>query len=161
MVACLLLVFATGFSSFAQVKKENTSVKINIEKDTVINYKKPQKSVTEGSVTVEGKQINYNAVAGTLILKNDLDTPTLSMSYVAYFQNDEKDNSQRPITFIYNGGPGSATIWLHMGAWGPQRVFINDTSRTKAPYKTVNNDYSLLDVSDLFLLTRLEQVSVK
>ena len=74
------------------------------------------------------------------------------MSYVAYFQNDEKDNSQRPITFIYNGGPGSATIWLHMGAWGPQRVFINDTSRTKAPYRTVNNDYSLLDVSDLVFI---------
>ena len=64
------------------------------------------------------------------------------MSYVAYFKNDEKDQSQRPITFIYNGGPGSSTIWLHMGAWGPQRVYLNDTSRTKAPYKTVNNDYS-------------------
>ncbi|HSN10388.1 MAG TPA: hypothetical protein VLS85_15210, partial [Hanamia sp.] len=62
MIACLVLVFTTGFSSFAQMKKENTSVKINIEKDTVINYKKPQKSVTEGSVTVEGKRINYNAV---------------------------------------------------------------------------------------------------
>ena len=127
MIGCILLVFATGFSSFAQVKKENTTIKVNIEKDTVINYKKPQKSVTEGSVTVEGKRINYNAVAGTLVLNNNLDTPTISMSYVAYFQNDEKDNSQRPITFIYNGGPGSATIWLHMGAWGPQRVFINDT----------------------------------
>lgn len=152
IIGSILLVFATAFSSFAQLKKENTTVKINIEKDTVINYKKPQKSVTEGSVTVEGKRINYNAVAGTLILKNDLDTPTLSMSYVAYFQNDEKDRAQRPITFIYNGGPGSATIWLHMGAWGPQRVFINDTSRTKAPYKTVNNDYSLLDASDLVFI---------
>lgn len=152
MVACVILMCATGFSAFAQVKKENTTVKINIEKDTVANYKKPQKSVTQGSVTVEGKRINYEAVAGTLVLKNDLDTPTISMSYVAYFQNDEKDNSQRPITFIYNGGPGSATIWLHMGAWGPQRVFINDTSRTKAPYKTVNNDYSLLDVSDLVFI---------
>ncbi|MDE3185450.1 MAG: peptidase S10 [Bacteroidota bacterium] len=152
MIACLVLVFTTGFSSFAQMKKENTTVKINIEKDTVINYKKPQNSITEGSVTVEGKRINYEAVAGTLILKNSLDTPTLSMSYVAYFKNDQKDNSQRPVTFIYNGGPGSSTIWLHMGAWGPQRVFINDTSRTKAPYKTVNNDYSLLDVSDLVFI---------
>lgn len=151
MVACVFFLFATGLS-FAQTKKENTTVKINIERDTVINYKKPQTSVTEGSVTVEGKRINYNAVAGTLVLKNSLDTPTLSMSYVAYFKNDEKDNAQRPITFIYNGGPGSSTIWLHMGAWGPERVFINDTSRTKAPYKTVNNDYSLLDVSDLVFI---------
>ncbi|MGN6804170.1 MAG: S10 family peptidase [Ginsengibacter sp.] len=152
VVASLFLLVATGLSSFAQTKKENTCVKIDIQRDTVINYKKPQTSETEGSVTVEGKRINYNAVAGTLVLKNNLDTPTLSMSYVAYFKNDEKDNAQRPITFIYNGGPGSSTIWLHMGAWGPERVFINDTSRTKAPYKTVNNDYSLLDVSDLVFI---------
>ena len=146
------LAFATTYPSLAQVKKENTTVKINIERDTLINYKKPHKSVTEGTVTVEGKHIDYKAVAGMLILKNAVDSPTLSMSYVAYFQNGVKDPSQRPITFIYNGGPGSATIWLHMGAWGPQRVFINDTSRTKAPYKTVNNDYSLLDASDLVFI---------
>src|SRR5690348_8847206 len=93
MVACVLFLFATGLSSFAQAKKESTTVNINIERDTVINYKKPQTSVTEGSVMVEGKRINYNAVAGTLVLKNNLDTPTISMSYVAYFKNDEKDNA--------------------------------------------------------------------
>ncbi len=152
VVVCILLASLAQPLLFAQVKKENTSVKVNVEKDTAINYRKPQKSVTQGSVTVEGKRIDYDAVAGTLVLKNNLDTPTVSMSYVAYFKNDEKDNAKRPITFIYNGGPGSATVWLHMGAWGPQRVFINDTSRTKAPYKTVNNDYSLLDASDLVFI---------
>jgi carboxypeptidase C (cathepsin A) len=152
MVACIVLVFATGFSSFAQMKKENTTVKVDIGKDTINNYKVPEKSITQSSVNVEGKRINYNAVAGTLVLKNTLDSPTISMSYFAYFKNDEKDQSKRPITFIYNGGPGSATIWLHMGAWGPQRVYIDDTSRTKAPYKTVNNDFSLLDVSDLVFI---------
>ena len=56
MTVCLALLFATGLTSFAQVKKENTTVKVNIEKDTVVNYKKPQKSITHGSVTVEGKR---------------------------------------------------------------------------------------------------------
>ncbi len=140
------------FPSFAQVKKESTSVKIDFQKDTLINFKKPQKSITQGSVTVEGKRITYEAIAGMLVLKNKLDSPTITMSYVSYSKNDEKDASKRPITFIYNGGPGSATIWLHMGAWGPQRVFLNDTLRTKAPYKTVNNDYSLLDASDLVFI---------
>ena len=149
--SCFVLLFAISFSSFAQIKKESTSVKVDISKDTVINFKKPQKSVTHGSVTVEGKRINYDATTGTLILKNNEDTPTISMSYVYYMKSDD-DPSQRPITFIYNGGPGSATIWLHMGAWGPQRVYLNDTSRTKAPYKTVNNDYSLLDASDLVFI---------
>lgn len=151
-LAFIVIFFAMSYSSFAQEKKESTTIKVDIKKDSAINYKKPQKSITEGSVTVEGTKINYEAVAGTLILKNQLDTPTISMSYDAYFKNDEKDPSKRPITFIYNGGPGSATFWLQMGAWGPQRVFLNDTSRTKAPYKTVNNEYSLLDASDLVFI---------
>jgi len=146
--------FVLNLSLHAQQRKETTSVKVDIRQDSTFNnnYKKPQKSVTHGSVTVEGKRINYEAVAGTLVLKNNADTPTISMSYVAYFKDDEKDGSQRPLTFIYNGGPGSATLWLHMGAWGPQRVYLNDTSRTKAPYRTVNNDYSLLDASDLVFI---------
>lgn len=143
--------FFLNFTVHAQMQKPTTSVKVDIKQDSIINYKKPQKSVTHGSVTVEGNKINYEAVAGTLVLKNNLDTPTLSMSYIAYFK-DVDDAAQRPLTFIYNGGPGSATIWLHMGAWGPQRVYLNDTSRTKAPYKTVNNDYSLLDASDLVFI---------
>lgn len=152
ILVCLGFVVSTVYPSLAQVKKENTTVKINIEKDSLINFKKPHKSITEGTVTVEGKRIDYKAVAGLLLLKNKLDSPTITMSYVAYFQTNGKDPSERPLTFIYNGGPGSATIWLHMGAWGPQRVFINDTSRTKAPYKTVNNDFSLLDASDLVFI---------
>ena len=151
--SCLIvMVILFTFPSFAQVKKESTSVKIDFQKDTLINFKKPQKSITQGSVTVEGKRISYEAIAGMLVLKNELDSPTITMSYVSYSKNDEKDASKRPITFIYNGGPGSATLWLHMGAWGPQRVFLNDTTRTKAPYKTINNDYSLLDASDLVFI---------
>lgn len=146
--------FILSFSSmaaFGQVKKESTSVKVEFNKDTVINYKKPHSSVTNGTVTVEGKKINYEANTGLLILKNREDTPTISMSYVYYRKTDE-DATQRPITFIYNGGPGSATIWLHMGAWGPQRVYLKDTARVKPPFKTVNNDYSLLDASDLVFI---------
>lgn len=151
IVACIIAFIFSNVSVKAQMQKQTTSVKVDIMQDSIINYKKPQKSVTHGTVTVEGNKINYEAVAGTIILKNNLDTPTLSMSYVAYFKEVD-DAAQRPLTFIYNGGPGSATIWLHMGAWGPQRVYLNDTSRTKAPYKTVNNDYSLLDASDLVFI---------
>ncbi len=141
--------FALSFSSFSQKKDANN----NHSQDSIYaRYKTPQKSLTNGSVTIEGKSIDYKAIAGTLVLKNRKEEPTISMSYTAYIKSDEKDSSKRPITFIYNGGPGSATLWLHMGAWGPQRVFIKDTSRTKAPYRTVNNDYSLLDASDLVFI---------
>ena len=147
------ILLTLAFPAAAQVKKTAPAASSDSSQvDVTPDYKKPQKSVSEGSVVVEGKTINYQAVAGTLVLKNDDGTPTISIFYTAYFKSDEKDPSQRPLTFIYNGGPGSSTLWLHMGAWGPQRVSLNDTSRTKAPYKTVNNDYSLLDASDLVFI---------
>jgi len=139
-------------ASFAQIKKEDTIVKVEIREDSASNFKIPQKSITHGMVTVEGTRINYQAIAGTIILKNSADTPTASIFYTAYFKEDGKDASQRPLTFLYNGGPGSSTIWLHMGAFGPQRVYLQDTTRTRPPYKTVNNDYSLLDASDLVFI---------
>ena len=115
----------------------------------------PQSSESEGSVSVEGKHIDYKAVAGTIVLhgKGDKENePTVSMFYVAYFKKGEQA-SKRPVTFIYNGGPGSATVWLHMGAFGPRRVVTKDDSHTPAaPYQLVNNDYSLLDASDLVFI---------
>jgi carboxypeptidase C (cathepsin A) len=115
----------------------------------------PQSSASEGSVSVEGKRIDYRAVAGTLVLHGTGDKehePTVSMFYTAYFKKGATA-SQRPITFIYNGGPGSATVWLHMGAFGPKRVVTRDDSHTPAaPYQLVNNDYSLLDASDLVFI---------
>jgi carboxypeptidase C (cathepsin A) len=115
----------------------------------------PRTSETTGSVTVEGKRIAYKAVAGTLVLHEHgdrEDEPTVSMFYAAYFKQGV-DPSQRPITFIYNGGPGSATVWLHMGAFGPRRVVTSDDRHTAAaPYQLVNNDYSLLDASDLVFI---------
>jgi len=74
------------------------------------------------------------------------------MFYVAYFKDGESPGD-RPITFLYNGGPGSATMWLHMGCFGPHRVVAADHVHTApAPYQVVNNDYSLLDASDLVFI---------
>jgi carboxypeptidase C (cathepsin A) len=74
------------------------------------------------------------------------------MSYVAYFRGDKQD-AHRPITFLYNGGPGSSTVWLHMGAFGPKRVVTADDSHSPAaPYRLIDNEYTLLDVSDLVFI---------
>ena len=108
-----------------------------------------QQSATQGSVTVGGKSIAYTADAGTLVLKNDKGEPTATMSYVAYFANGASPAS-RPIMFIYNGGPGSSTIWLHMASFGPKRALLGDHSHTPpAAYQLVNNEYSLMDSTDL------------
>jgi carboxypeptidase C (cathepsin A) len=125
---------------------------------------------TQGSITVEGHAIAYQAEAGVLVVHvkdpMDDDPPAprdehgnpppppaeASMSYVAYFRGDKED-SPRPITFLYNGGPGSSTVWLHMGAFGPKRVrTADDTHSAAAPYRVVDNEYSLIDVSDLVFI---------
>ncbi len=110
---------------------------------------KPKQVVTHGTVTVEGHRIPYTATAGTIILRNSKGKPTASMFYVAYTKNGVRDENKRPVTFFWNGGPGSSTVWLHMGAFGPLRVVTKDHTHTPpAPYKLVNNDYSLLDATD-------------
>ena len=137
----------------------------------------PVDSTTEGTVTVGGQAIAYTAVAGTLTVganpsqdsQLDLDghwlpdsgvktdkpdevPPTARIFYVAYFKKGAS-NQTRPITFCYNGGPGSSTMWLHMGSFGPKRVSTMDTvHEAGAPYKIENNDFSLLDVSDLVFI---------
>ena len=140
----ILLLMSYGFSAMAADKPEAKSATASTRTPP-----KEQKSVTQGSVTVEGQRIDYDATAGTIILKNDKGEPTGSMYYVAYTKRGVKNQQQRPVTFFYNGGPGSSTVWLHMGAFGPHRVVTADHTHTPAaPYQLVNNDYSLLDVTD-------------
>jgi len=105
--------------------------------------------VTAHSVSIGGHSVAYKATAGTLLIRDDKDRADASMFYVAYTA-DEKDSSRRPVTFLYNGGPGSASIWLHMGSFGPLRVATASPAATApAPYQLVPNADSLLDKTDL------------
>ena len=114
---------------------------------------KPDKSVTKHSIKVDGKVINYTATAGTLLLKNEKDESVALFGYTAYVRDGEGDVSHRPLTFAYNGGPGSSSIWLHMGALGPRRVILNDPSPNPAPpHKLEDNEHSIIDVTDLVMI---------
>ena len=109
-------------------------------------------SVTAHQISLDGKQIHYTATAGTLLIRNDDDKPYGSIFYVAYTM-DGADPHTRPVTFLYNGGPGSASLWLHMGALGPVRVETSSPQATgSGPYQMVPNQYSLLDQSDLVFI---------
>ncbi|MGC1414550.1 MAG: hypothetical protein WA817_04665 [Candidatus Acidiferrum sp.] len=148
----------------AQTKEEAAAGKTDAGKSDAGKTEgfKAEQQASKGSVTVEGHLINYDAYAGTLVVhprgwddvpqdadKDEKNPAEASMFYVAYIKSDEK-GAGRPVTFLYNGGPGSSTVWLHMGAFGPKRVVTADNSHTPAaPYPVVNNDFSLLDVSDL------------
>jgi carboxypeptidase C (cathepsin A) len=159
-LASLLLCSVSAFaapppSSSSSAQSGSSASHDNGSESLVQRLSKPMSSTTNGTVTVEGKSISDKAVAGTLVIDGTgakESTPEVAMSYFAYFKQGV-DPSRRPITFIYNGGPGSSTVWLHMGAWGPKRVVTSDDSHTPAaPYQLVNNEYSLLDASDLVFI---------
>ena len=106
-------------------------------------------SVTQHVITLDGHLIHYTATAGNLLVRNDSGQAIGSFFYVAYTE-DGADVQKRPVTFLYNGGPGSSTIWLHMGSVAPVRVSSVDAAPTPpAPYRVEDNPYSLIDKSDL------------
>jgi carboxypeptidase C (cathepsin A) len=109
-------------------------------------------SVTSHTITIDGKVIAYTARAGTITLHDQNGKPTANVFYTADTE-DGVPPSSRPVTFIYNGGPGSSTMWLRMGSFGPVRVVAgNGTPTGPAPYHLVDNKYSLLDKSDLVFI---------
>jgi carboxypeptidase C (cathepsin A) len=134
---------------------------------------RPESVSSTGTVTIGAQAISYQAIAGTLVVhpkdwddvprdpKADKGSPggedgdrnptaEASMFYVAYFKNG---GGPRPVTFVYNGGPGSASVWLHMGAFGPRRIVTaTDAHTPAAPYSLTNNASSLLDATDLVFI---------
>lgn len=113
---------------------------------------KEQSSVTQHTLALNGQTIHYTATAGTLLVRDDKNQPNGSIFYVAYTQ-DGAEAKSRPVTFLYNGGPGSSTLWLHMGSFGPMRIETDSPKATgPAPYHLVPNQYSLLDKTDLVFI---------
>ena len=106
-------------------------------------------SVTKHDWSAGGQTVHYTATAGNLLIRDEQDKTNGSIFYVAYTE-DGADAKNRPVTFFYNGGPGAATIWLHMGSFGPVRVVTQSPEATgPAPFEWVQNQYSLIDKSDL------------
>jgi carboxypeptidase C (cathepsin A) len=172
-VSFAVALLVPGSFSLADNDDEKSAAKSDKAPDKPV----PTEVTTPGAITVGGQHIAYNAVVGTLTV-GSTDTqdaqlgddgkplagsqlaaaepkeakdasPTARMSYVAYFKKDARAED-RPVTFFYNGGPGSSTVWLHMGSLGPKHVVTSgDQHVPAAPYRLVDNAYSLLDVSDL------------
>ncbi|MEX2123899.1 MAG: hypothetical protein WD795_08390 [Woeseia sp.] len=124
------------------------------EKDEKPEDPAPEAKVwtTEHETRIGGRNIEYTATAGTMLMKDDDDEPVALMGYSAYVSNED-DKRNRPLMFAYNGGPGSASIWLHMGVLGPQRAVVTDAGFSPAgPFRRVANDYSILDEADLVMI---------
>src|SRR5512138_2938690 len=141
-----------------QKKDEVTTEKKKEEKPT------PKDNLVESkhTVTIGGKEIKYTARAGTIVMKEegpdrekeyDGEKARAQFFFIAYTRDDVEDVSKRPITFAFNGGPGSSSVWLHMGALGPRRVLLKeDGQMPPPPFRLTDNEYSLLDMTDLVFI---------
>jgi carboxypeptidase C (cathepsin A) len=116
--------------------------------------KEPEEKLvqSEHSATIGGQEIKYKASAGTILLRDEDDKATASIFYIAYTREDVA-LSNRPVTFSFNGGPGSSSVWMHLGMLGPRRVRLaEDGSALPPPYRLVDNEFSLLDETDLVFI---------
>ncbi len=114
-------------------------------------------SVTHHSVTINSEEIRYTATTGTLVLKEEVDKEgekaKASVFFIAYTRDDVENMSERPITFSFNGGPGSSSVWLHLGVLGPRCVTPDDDGELPhPPYQLKNNECSILDKTDLVFI---------
>ena len=117
---------------------------------------------TQHSVDVNGRTLNYTVTTGTLVLKEEVVEngkaegvkARATLFYVAYALDGVEDHSQRPLTFSFNGGPGSSSVWLHLGLLGPRRVEMadDDGNLPAPPFRLVDNEYTLLDKTDLVFI---------
>jgi carboxypeptidase C (cathepsin A) len=153
-VVCTLLNFAALAQETrtpAQAPAAGAEQHKDADKDT--NPIPPEKPVaTHHELTLGGKTLKYTATAGTLLIRDEEDKPYGSIFYVAYTL-DGADAQSRPVSFLYNGGPGSASLWLHMGSFSPVRIVTDSPNATAGPpFKLVPNEYSLLDKTDMVFI---------
>jgi carboxypeptidase C (cathepsin A) len=125
---------------------------------------KDQLVETKHVITLGGRELKYTVTTGTILIKEESvkadkggesegEKPKASFFFVAYTRDDVPDKTRRPITFSFNGGPGSASVWLHLGVLGPRRVVMTDIGDLPPPpYQLVDNEYSLLDETDLVFI---------
>ena len=135
------------------------SEKENNKDETKAKEQVPEEiiSETQHTVVIDGKEISYTATAGTMLLKEEEEesgeVAKASVFFVAYTKDGVEETQSRPITFSFNGGPGSSSVWLHLGVLGPRRVKMGDAgNRLPPPYQLINNEFSLLDETDLVFI---------
>jgi carboxypeptidase C (cathepsin A) len=142
LLAIPMIVFAGEPSAQDASKSESSEAQLE-----------PESSVTHHDVRIAGQVVKYTATVGWLIMKDDKGEPVARFGYTAYTRDGKRDPAERPILFAFNGGPGSSSVWLHMGILGPRRIVVADAGRTAPPPgRYVDNEFSVLDATDIVML---------
>ncbi len=153
MAMAVLLILAGVLCAAAQSPEAESKKEPEAKPAAEAAPPKEESSVTDHSIRMGGATIPYKATAGTILLKDDEAKPNASMFYIAYTRSDVKDPSQRPLAFLYNVGPGSSSVWIQMGAFGPRRVDTANAQPTPPPpYRVVDNANSLIEVADMVFI---------
>lgn len=148
----LCLFFATGFANSEPERAERaeSAEKTKTAPPLVANLE--EEVVSEGQLLLDSGNIPYKAVAGTYNFKDEQGVVKARFFFVAYTRSDIENKTTRSIAFCFNGGPGAASVWVHMGLLGPKRVDLKKENVNVPPFQYINNQYSLLDVTDLVFI---------
>ena len=131
--------------------KNNEAESNENEEENTLTAEQPIE--TQHEITVAGQTLRYTVTTGMMPLKDDKDKIQANIFFMAYTLNDVGNIAKRPLTFVFNGGPGSASVWLHLGALGPKRVKMEDEGWMPAPpYRMEDNTYTWLDLTDLVFI---------
>lgn len=122
------------------------------EKTPEITPVKEEFVETHHTLSIKGQTLSYKAIAGTLPVRDKEGKVKGNIFFVSYTKEGVQDTSQRPVTFCFNGGPGSSSVWLHMGMMGPKRVDLDKENPFTPPYKVIDNESSFLDLTDLVFI---------
>ncbi len=148
-----ILFVLIAFSIFPNFIESKTEEGVKGNEKTLGKNLKEKIVKTSHSITFGKSRINYNALTGTLLLKNNEGKTKASVFFISYVKKNNGEYSNRPILFSFNGGPGSSSVWLHLGLLGPKRVFLKkDGSMPPPPYRLVENKFSMLEFTDLVFI---------
>ncbi|MFM7924025.1 MAG: S10 family serine carboxypeptidase-like protein, partial [Planctomycetaceae bacterium] len=147
LLLCSVLQAPQSFAASLQASEDKPAEKSAESSKAAEKPESEELVSTEHVAEIAGRQVRYTATAGKLLLKSDAQKSRATVFFVAYTVAAE-NSVQRPVTFCFNGGPGSSSVWLHLGMLGPKRIrFPEDASYLQPPYALEANPFSLLDVT--------------
>ncbi len=154
---CTLLIAGAVSFTYAddapQKSNDKPADKATVETEKTKSEPKEKLVESKHNLNIGSQKIDYTVKVGTIVLRDAEDKPTASIFYIAYTKDGVSDLAKRPVTFSFNGGPGSSSVWLHMGLLGPRRVLLRDDGNAlPPPYQLVDNEFSLLDETDLVFI---------
>ena len=155
LLPLLLLTLLSAMPATAQPPASPSGTAKPEEKADAKDKKMPEEkiSTTRHTITLDGQKVPYTATAGNLVLKDEEGTAKASVFFIAYTKEGVKDPAERPVTFSFNGGPGAASLWVHLGAFGPKRVERTDEGMgLPPPGRLIDNEFSILDATDLVFI---------